>query len=343
MNIENKYMGAWNIGKCSIGHITLDKLAIPETVKVNLLGEEIIPISYDCYGHPNFTEEQYKLYMFKQEEIKRLIGIYITLEAEISYEECIFDIPRKDFDSVDGIKKSLSSLSKINKMLTDRKRFIKAFPNEKLNEYIIFGRFLLNSYGKFQSIEISTQSLNVSYKDVERLEILKRKNPNLQYTLSYFNIPDEDSICPCCGKKFTIDDLKVSPCVYADGKFYHFSCYENYMKLSLIFKFTKQLMDKVYTYSYQFQLLQEKLKENNPLLPSISLLFNTPDGDIVISQKKNTIYIEWLENYKPFDIHELFQKDEVVISDIHGKRSIHFSNGKAFEYLSKVHDAVSKN
>lgn len=343
MNIENKYIEAWNIGKYSIGHITLDKLAIPETVKVNLLGEEIIPISFDCYGHPNFTEEQYKLYMFKQEGIKRLTGIYITLEAEVTYEECIFDIPRKSFDSVEGIKKSLSSLSKINKILTDRKRFIKSYPNEKLNEYIIFGRFLLNSYGKLQSIEISEQSLSVLYKDIERLEVLKRKNPNLQYTLSHFNIPNEDSVCPCCGKKFTIDDLKASPCVYADGKFYHFSCYENYMKLSLIDKFTRQLMDKVYTYSYQFELLQEKVKENNTPLSSISILFHTPDGDIIIRQSKSTVYIEWLQNYKSFDINELFQEDEVVISDKDGKRSIHFSNGKAFEYLSKVHDAVSKN
>ena len=43
MNIEKKRMeAAWSFQrKVVIGHITLDKLAVPETVHVTLLGEEI--------------------------------------------------------------------------------------------------------------------------------------------------------------------------------------------------------------------------------------------------------------------------------------------------------------
>ena len=48
MNIEKKRIKGWSTGKGSIGHITLDKLAIPETVKVTLLGEPIIPESFNC-------------------------------------------------------------------------------------------------------------------------------------------------------------------------------------------------------------------------------------------------------------------------------------------------------
>lgn len=65
MNIEKKRIEGWSTAKGSIGHITLDKLAIPETVKVTLLEKPIIPESFNCYGHPNFTEEQEMLYMFK--------------------------------------------------------------------------------------------------------------------------------------------------------------------------------------------------------------------------------------------------------------------------------------
>ena len=93
MNIEKKRIEAWSTGKGTIGHITLDKLAIPETVKVTLLGEPIIPESFNCYGHPNFTEEQEMLYMFKEEELKRQNGgKYSPLEAEIVYEERNFGL-----------------------------------------------------------------------------------------------------------------------------------------------------------------------------------------------------------------------------------------------------------
>lgn len=70
MNIEKKRMEGWNVGGGLIGHITLDKLAIPETVKVTLLGEPLIPSSFNCYGHPNFTKEQEMLYRFKEEVSK---------------------------------------------------------------------------------------------------------------------------------------------------------------------------------------------------------------------------------------------------------------------------------
>ena len=74
MNIEKKRIEGCTTAKGFIGHITLDKLAIPETVKVTLLGEPVIPMSFNCYGHPNFTEEQEMLYMFKEEELKRKNG-----------------------------------------------------------------------------------------------------------------------------------------------------------------------------------------------------------------------------------------------------------------------------
>lgn len=128
MNIEKKRIEGWSTGKGSIiGHITLDKLAVPETVKVTLLGEPVIPKSFNCYGHPNFTEEQEMLYMFKEEELRRKDGGESTsLEAEIVYEERIFDVPRSTFDTVRGIQKSLTSLSDLNEMLQNRRIFLKA-------------------------------------------------------------------------------------------------------------------------------------------------------------------------------------------------------------------------
>ena len=111
MNIEKKRLEGWSTGKGSIGHITLDKLAIPETVKVTLLGEPIIPESFNCYGHPNFTEEQEMLYMFKEEELKRLNGGGILRWKQKSFMKKEFSICREVCSIRLGALKSLCSAS----------------------------------------------------------------------------------------------------------------------------------------------------------------------------------------------------------------------------------------
>ena len=62
MIIEEKRIEPCSFEGKFCGHITLDKLAIVDTVKVTVLGEPMIPVSFDCYGHPNFTMEQEKIY-----------------------------------------------------------------------------------------------------------------------------------------------------------------------------------------------------------------------------------------------------------------------------------------
>ena len=127
MRVERKPIESFDTGKAMFGHITLDKLAIPETVKVTLLGEPIIPESFNIYGHPNFTEEQDMLFMFKREELTRQnCGKHTPLEAEIAYEESFFDVPRHTFDTIAGIKDSLKNISTLNEMLQNRRIFRKA-------------------------------------------------------------------------------------------------------------------------------------------------------------------------------------------------------------------------
>src|SRR5574344_1451403 len=157
MNIEKKRIEALSNGNGLIGHITLEKLAIPETVNVTLLGKTIVPVSFDCYGHPNFTEEQEMLYIFKEEELKRKNnGKYKTLEAKIVYEERIFDVQKSTFDTVSGIENSLTTLSDLNKMLKNRSIFNMINEDEMLHKFILFGRFVLDQFGQVMSVEKTT-------------------------------------------------------------------------------------------------------------------------------------------------------------------------------------------
>lgn len=345
MNIEKKRIEAWSKGKNTIGHITLDKLAIPETVKVTLLGEPIVPESFNCYGHPNFTKEQEMLYMFKEEELKRKNGgKYIPLEAEIVYEERTFDVPRSTFDTVKGIEKSLLSLSGLNEMLQNRSIFRMVHEKERLHEFMLFGCFWLDQFGQVMSVEKTMKGKLRMNGDVEDYEAFRRCNSEgFTLTTGGYVIPITGSVCPCCGKTFTIDDVKNNPCVYIDGKFYHDSCWSNYRKLTEVDKFTRRMVGLLYKDTdYQFELLPNGYWNDCSYIPWF--LFHTIDGDIIMGWRKRVIFIEWQENYKPFDMNELFGAENVTKWEKGGKRGIHaWGEEKAYEYLEKVLKVVNPN
>lgn len=345
MNIEKKRIEGYAKGKGSFGHINLDKLAISESVKVTLLGEPIIPESFDGYGHPNFTEEQEMLYMFKEEELNRKNGgKYTPLEAEIIYEERTFDVPRSTFDTVEGIKKSLSSLSDLNEMLRNRRIFLKAHNGERLYEFMLFGCFQLDQFGQIWSVEKTAKGKLKSTGDVEDYETFKRNNSKgFTLTSGGYAIPEANSVCPCCGKTLTIDDIKDNPCVYVNEKFYHDSCWRNYRRLTEVDKFTRLMMDSIYkSTDYDFELLPNGYCSQDCCSHIPWFLFHTIDGDIIMGWRKRVISIEWQENYKTFNLNELFNSEDVTKWEKDGKRGIHaWGDEKALEYLLKVRDKVS--
>lgn len=351
MNIEKKRMENWGTDRGGfIGHITLDKLAIPETVKVTLLGEPIIPESFDCYGHPNFTAEQKMLYIFKEEELKRQNGGEdISLKAEITYEELIFDVPRNTFDTVEGIEKSLLNLSDLNEMLKNRKLFLRAYGGEKLNVFMIFGCFWLDQSGEVLSVEKKKNRNLVSIYDVEDYKTIRKNNNNeglIHLTSGFYDIPTPGLICPCCCKPFTINDIKNNSCVHVDGKFYHDICYRRYKKLTEVDKFTRRMVGLIYKDAdYQFELIPNGYylgdKDYSSYIPWI--LFHTIDGDIIIGTWGTTvILIEWQKNYKPFNMNELFGTEDVTKWEEEGKRGIKVKDkNKAYKYLKMVLDTVN--
>ncbi|MBQ8298609.1 MAG: hypothetical protein IJX99_01875 [Clostridia bacterium] len=346
MNIERKRIERLSTGNGVIGHITLSKLAIPETVTVTLLGEQLVPISFNSYGHPNFTEEQERLFTFKHEElIRQNGGQYIPLEAEIAYEESSFDIPRNVFDTVDGIKSSLKDISTLNEMLQNRRIFLKAHEDCKLNEFILFGNFLLDQFGQVWSIEKSAKGNLTFTSDVDDYKTFATNNTDgFKMTLGgEYAIPPEKAFCHCCGKVFTLDDVKNNSCVSIDGKYYHDSCWRNYRKLIEVDKFTRRMMDLLYKNTdYSFELLPNGYCHQDCCSHIPWFLFHTIHGDIIMGWRKRVISIEWQENYKPFDMNDLFATENVTKWEKAGKRGIHaWSEEKAYEYLQSVLHTVN--
>ena len=139
-NIEKRRINLVKTSTGEKGCLWLAKLAVPETVKVTVNGEKVVPAGFDIYGQPVFTKEQCKMFEFEEEALRREKNDNnFELKAEVTYEERMFDVPRTSFDSVNGIQESLQSLSTLSQMIKNRKIFHKANPKIMLNEFVLFG------------------------------------------------------------------------------------------------------------------------------------------------------------------------------------------------------------
>ena len=341
MIVEKKPMEGYSIGGGeTIGHIEFRLLAIPETVKVTLEGEPIIPCSFDEDGHPNFTEEQYMLYVYKKYELKRQNGgEYVPLYLDVTYEERKFDVPREKFDTITGIESSIGSLADLNELIRNRRVFAGLDRSNRLDEFMLFGCFYLNDMGSVMSIDKKSRGTLKVDGDVETFMSFRSHNfGRFHMTTAGFSIPEDGMSCPCCGRAFTIEDIKDNPCVRVDGKYYHDSCWTNYRRLTEIDEFTRNLMSIVYKDSdYTFDLLPNGYCHEECCAHIPWFMFHTIDGDIKIGWRKRVISIEWQENYEPFDFPKLFESEDVTKWEEEGRRGIHaWGKDKAYEYLNKV-------
>lgn len=348
MEFERKQIEVGGTSKGIIGRIILDKLAVPETVRVTLFGKPIVPVSFNYLGHPIFSDKQANLFMFKERELKRKNGEYTPLEAEVTYEERVFDVPRSTFDSIDGIKKSLANLSDLNEMLENRSIYSRVLGLGPLDEFVIFGYFLLDKFGQVWKLEKNLKDKVITAEDVEDYETFKNNNykdEGLSLTSSEgYTIPDANSICPCCGNLITVEDIKENPCVYIKGEYYHDSCWRNYRRLLEVDRLTRCLMEIVYdSTEYTFELLPNGYCNDSCFSHIPWILFHTVDGDIIIGWRKRVISIEWQENYKPFKMN-IFRSHKGTKWREKGKRGIHaYGDDKAIEYLKKVRKVVDPN
>lgn len=147
---------------------------------------------------------------------------------------------RNSFDTLEGIRESLTTLASFLRVLEEREIFHQDNPNEKLNEFIVFGMFKLCEDARVKTI-FNYESVECveEFDDVETVEMFMRKNPKMrdcsfgwslkdeyEYSIAGrgFMLPRNATVCSCCGKRFSIEDIKSDPCVYFKKKFYHTSC-----------------------------------------------------------------------------------------------------------------------
>lgn len=349
---ERKKIERVTDGTRSWGRIELDHLAIPETVEVTVLGERLVPESFNIYGWPRFTEEATSLFKWREDEIRRWPNSEnYSLKAKISYEERIFNVPRRLFDTVEGIEKSLGDLESFNQMLCNRRLF--RATGKELKEFVVFGNYWLDKFG-----QVWTCNTTEGFRKTVPKVITKRKFSLMAEDVIYCfgdYIPEAGSTCPCCGKEFTIKDVAYGRFGVVKGKICHDKCRRKYEHYREIDRLARMIVDIVYD-KPQYELLPNGYchKECCEHIPWLK--FHTSDGDIIIGWRKRVISIEWQENFKPFDM-AVFNDENVTkwigddniykaipkgTTETNVKRGIHaWGSDKAYEYLKKIKELVN--
>jgi hypothetical protein len=217
---------------------------------------------------------------------------------------------KESFDTLGGIKNSISDLEKLSQMLEMRRRFVLENPSKKLNCFFVFGQFLLDEDGDIRTIDKGISNERVLIKtisDVETLSNLTKEKGKFWFGHSEFTIPIKNIICGHCQKELTIAD--VNNCLKIDNDFYHYNCHKEY----LIQKKVDELIDKIFKKIYVVDRSQVSILPNGYCKKACCedkpwIVVKTIDGDIKVGwNKQKNISIQWQENYKEFDI-EILQK-----------------------------------
>lgn len=303
-----------------LGRLELKQLPVPGSIAVYLQGHVIQPESFGICGEPIISEEMTRLFITKQklalrkDPVNNTEGIY----ALVTYEPLEFTIPKDEFDSVSGIQKSLASLKSFNEMLHNRIRYLKAFGDKaELSEYIVWGKYILDKSGKTHNWNgtVKNTSTNKLYitssineiktlPDVCQISILEHflKDDEIVCYGPGYCIPSAGSICPICGREISMYDIRTKDHLSRiNGKCCHHNCLDDYEKQLQIGRIT-DIIDQVYDNAPTYSIVEKTSG-------SITLSFETPDGNIEIQDTLGAIAIEWKENFKPFDM-AIFEKEE---------------------------------
>lgn len=227
---------------------------------------------------------------------------------------------RNSFDTREGIRESLTTLASFLKVLEDREIFHQDKPNEKLNEFIIFGMFKLCEDADVKTIFNHEREEYVEeFDDVETVETFMRKNPKMrncsfgwslkkesEYSIAGrgFVLPNNQTVCSCCGKRFDIDEIKSDPCVYFRKKFYHTSCLQNIRHKDAYSELISALkpFEKNGLYSIEFK------RYNSSVFPVFEL--KTPAGKCEVIYLGSKLYhFDFVcSEFKPFNFSNVAYK-----------------------------------
>lgn len=278
-------------------YISLDKIAIPKSVKVFIKNTDtpIFINSFTKFGDPIFSTNELLLLSLKYS------GNLSKIEFLIFYEEEIFEIAQENFDTISGIEKTLTNLDDLNMLIDFRQKFVRVNNNteKQLTDFVIFGKYLLTKDGLICIIEKKKGLLYFTRNNVETFDDFKDLNKSFRITTSNYHFPSSKYICPICGKCLSISDIKHTQVKIVNDVFYHYTCYHNHMDISEIKALIACIKDLTNDLSLDFDY---ELISSNEIF---SIIFNISNTPISIKKTSSNYFIIHLN--KHLSIKQLFK------------------------------------
>lgn len=184
-------------------------------------------------------------------------------------------------------------------------------------------------------------------------------------------------VCPVCGERITINDLDgfkeitegsgyVSTKYWAPrveelrnfGTIVHKDCAKEFYRLRMIDEATETVdlafdrcsIDKENRFTWGkdehdmwYELIPNEYCSGVCCSHRPWFMFHTPIGDIKIGWHKGDTNITFMPNFAAFDMSIFDGEDVTKFVDENGAKTIHARDGKMYEYLVRVHDAVLLN
>lgn len=320
-------------------YLELKDYADTNTIKCKIanIGEEIIPERYSYSGTPYFSYDTFMRYANGDH--------YARIYVEVEYKSKDLELETKTFNTAFGISEYITDLETLHHIMNIRSvaHYKKGM---KLNEFVWRGILKFDQFG--QTMFLSKQEFveNIPKYVLTRAVNIEAFNLYCKSWCGTFKqIPNEDDICPQCGRKWTIDDISDFVTVRdKDYNFigYHKNCLEEHNNKLLLNEF-KDVFSKVYTlHNLTFTSIPNEYCSCEHC--SSWFIVSTPDGDIKIGWRKRVINIKWLDNYKMFT--DDFESEKNItkgFSEYDKERYIHaWSIEKAIDYLSRAKNSITK-
>lgn len=292
------------------------------------------------------------------------LAIETAIKADLTFEinEEGKQIPREDVEN---------SIMNFKSLLVNRKKA--HFIGKELHQFVVFNKYVLDRDGHIYLLDEMTlkpenqrippmvdkklyeaqkEFMNSIFRgskptkirrwdigeDVEKIQedkceyvISENEIQSLLYSKkNEIHIPGPDDRCGICGQKFLISDVINYKITHnAEAEKIHITCAEDF-KTAINNQIASQIVDAVYD-GKPNQELKVDIEDGEE---KIRYLFHTAQGDISIRIKRKVIEIIWYENFKPFNLEELFEKEIVTKYSSGKKRVIHaWSPEDAKRYL----------
>jgi hypothetical protein len=139
----------------------------------------------------------------------------------IEYEPSPLPMALTEIDSIEGLKKNVTDLKSLYHICSLRQVANRKF-GITLNEFVLFNSVILDEFGQLTRLEYDNmERYNSCFGDFITMNEFRSKISNFSIVWGYIPMPDD--VCPNCGRKWDLYNLKDSES--GGDEIYHKDCY----------------------------------------------------------------------------------------------------------------------